>query len=1044
MLKVTRSHLQQYGVAGLSVALALMLMLALNSWLGMTQTPFLLFFGAVMLSAWYGGLRTGLLSTFLSALLSDYFFLPPIYALSLDLPNLIKVALFVLQGILFSLVCEALHKAKHQAEVRLQKLEGAEEQYRRIVETAGEGIWLFDAQLRTDYVNPQQAQMLGYRLEEMRSRSIFDFMDREAQLQAQQHIAQLKQGIPERFDFRFQRQDNSNLWAMVSTTPIFNSQGEFCGGLLMVSDVTERKRAKEAQQASEARFRRLFESNLVGVAFWNVEGFITDANDAYLRIVGYTREEFNALGRINWRSLTPPEYKHLDDQAIEEAFVTGASSIYEKEYIRQDGTRVPIALGVALMQDSVDAGIAFVLDITKRKQAEQERDLLLLTEQTARAESEATQKQISDILESITDGFIAFDRQWRFTYINLEGSRTLGRSPEQLVGKNVWEEFPELADTSFGQLYRHAVAEGIPLELEDYYPPFAAWFYVRAYPSQAGLTLYFLNVNERRQTQEILRQSEERLRLALNAGKAGVWDWDILNNQLTLSERVYEFFGLTPSTFGGKFEDFAVLAHPDDQERVFEAFRRAVEEKVLLQIEFRIVQPSGSVRWVFSEGRVFNNTSGQAVRLLGALIDTTERKAAEEERERLLVAEQEAREAAESANRMKDDFLATLSHELRSPLNAMLGWLKLLRTRKFDETTTARALETVERNAKAQAQLVEDLLDVSRIIQGKLRLNVRPVELVPVIEAALDTVRPAAEAKSIRLQPVLDPAAEQVSGDSDRLQQIIWNLLSNAIKFTPKGGRVQIRLQRINSHVEIAVTDTGKGISPEFLPHVFERFRQADSSITRSYGGLGLGLAIVRNLVDLHGGSVDVESPGEGQGATFIVKLPLIAVSRSVNESERVHPTVGGSLPFDGTPRLDNLRILVVDDEADARELLVQILTECGAVVVAVKSADEVITALDEQTSERYDILISDIGMPENDGYTLLRRVRRCEAACRQTSLPLSQGGRIPAVALTAYARTEDRKAALLAGFQAHVAKPVEPGELIAVIANLTGRTGLG
>ena len=408
------------------------------------------------------------------------------------------------------------------------------------------------------------------------------------------------------------------------------------------------------------------------------------------------------------------------------------------------------------------------------------------------------------------------------------------------------------------------------------------------------------------------------------------------------------------------------------------------------------------------------------------------------------MAEQEAREAAESANRMKDDFLATLSHELRSPLNAMLGWLKLLRTRKFDETTTARALETVERNAKAQAQLVEDLLDVSRIIQGKLRLNVRPVELVPVIEAALDTVRPAAEAKSIRLQPVLDPAAEQVSGDSDRLQQIIWNLLSNAIKFTPKGGRVQIRLQRINSHVEIAVTDTGKGISPEFLPHVFERFRQADSSITRSYGGLGLGLAIVRNLVDLHGGSVDVESPGEGQGATFIVKLPLIAVSRSVNESERVHPTVGGSLPFDGTPRLDNLRILVVDDEADARELLVQILTECGAVVVAVKSADEVITALDEQTSERYDILISDIGMPENDGYTLLRRVRRCEAACRQTSLPLSQGGRIPAVALTAYARTEDRKAALLAGFQAHVAKPVEPGELIAVIANLTGRTGLG
>jgi CheY-like chemotaxis protein/anti-sigma regulatory factor (Ser/Thr protein kinase) len=388
---------------------------------------------------------------------------------------------------------------------------------------------------------------------------------------------------------------------------------------------------------------------------------------------------------------------------------------------------------------------------------------------------------------------------------------------------------------------------------------------------------------------------------------------------------------------------------------------------------------------------------------------------------------------SQQANRLKDEFLATLSHELRSPLNAMLGWLSLLRTRKFDEAAKTRALETIERNARTQAQLVEDILDVSRIIRGQLRLNVRSVTLVPVIESAIDTVRPAASSKNIRLQSVLDPAAGPVSGDSDRLQQIIWNLLTNAVKFTPKGGRVQICLERINSHVEITVTDTGKGISPEFLPYVFDRFRQADSSITRSYNGLGLGLAIVRHLVELHGGTVHAESPGEGLGATFTVKLPLMAVTLKANEQERVHPTVGSTVSFENSPSLEGLRILVVDDEADARELLVHILKEFGVEVVAVATADEVIGVLMEQAS-RLDILVSDIGMPNEDGYTLLRRVR---------SLPPERGGRIPAVALTAYARTEDRRAALLAGFQSHVAKPVELSELIAVIANLTGRTGV-
>ena len=397
----------------------------------------------------------------------------------------------------------------------------------------------------------------------------------------------------------------------------------------------------------------------------------------------------------------------------------------------------------------------------------------------------------------------------------------------------------------------------------------------------------------------------------------------------------------------------------------------------------------------------------------------------------LIASEQSARESAEAANRMKDEFLATLSHELRTPLNPIQGWTQLLRTRKFDEAATARALETIDRNTKLLTQLIEDVLDVSRIITGKLGLNVSPIELVPVISAALDTVQPAADAKEIRIESILDFSAGKVLGDTNRLQQVIWNLLSNAVKFTPKGGRVEVQLSTDSLYVQIRVSDTGKGISPGFLPHVFERFRQADASITRAYGGLGLGLAIVRHLVELHGGTVCAQSPGEGQGATFIVNLPLLEMRRvGEQESGKVAASPSHSLTPASPHPLDGLRVLVVDDEADARELLVAILAEDGAEVIAVASAAEAIEALQRLQP---NILVSDIGMPGEDGYTLMRKVRALDA---------KQGGQIPAVALTAYARACDRTEALNAGFQLHVPKPVNAAELAAALANLAGRTG--
>jgi signal transduction histidine kinase/ActR/RegA family two-component response regulator len=411
---------------------------------------------------------------------------------------------------------------------------------------------------------------------------------------------------------------------------------------------------------------------------------------------------------------------------------------------------------------------------------------------------------------------------------------------------------------------------------------------------------------------------------------------------------------------------------------------------------------------------------GQALVEAGRLI--RERGAALERQVEELRA---AREAAEAGNRAKDEFLALLSHELRTPLNAVYGWARMLRTGQVSAERSQRALDAIVRNADAQVQMIDDLLDVSRVIAGKMRLDVRSVHLKAVVEDALDAVRPAAEAKGIRLQSVLDPRAGPIIGDPARLQQVVWNLLTNAVKFTGKGGRVQVHVQRINSHVEIVASDTGRGIDPDILPFIFDRFRQADSSSTRAHGGLGLGLALVKHLVELHGGTVVAQSGGAGKGATFIVKLP-VAIASIVEAVPRVHPTV----PMRGAPsrgvRLNGVRVLVVDDDEDALELAAAILTAKGARVRTCPSAAAALATIHEWHP---DVLVSDIEMPDEDGYSLIRKVRRFESA----------DAKIPAVALTAYGRIQDRMASLTAGYNMHVPKPVDPGELTTIIASLVG-----
>ena len=401
------------------------------------------------------------------------------------------------------------------------------------------------------------------------------------------------------------------------------------------------------------------------------------------------------------------------------------------------------------------------------------------------------------------------------------------------------------------------------------------------------------------------------------------------------------------------------------------------------------------------------------------------------EKQSLLEREQMARLEAERVGEMKDNFLATLSHELRAPLSSILGWAHILRSGPPTPEDLAKGIEVIERNTRAQAQLIDDLLDMSSITSGKIRLDIQPLTPLAFVEAAIETVAPAAEAKGIRIERMLDPAAGPIAGDPNRLQQIIWNLLSNAIKFTPRGGKVQVLLQRVNSHIEITVADTGIGIEPDFVVHVFDRFRQADASMRRRHGGLGLGLSIVKHLVELHGGTVRARSAGAGKGATFAVHLPVSVVQPGPQAGPREHPETALSPPgrFDVLD-LSGLKVLVVDDEPDARELVQRVLAECGAEVHLAGNAEEAVAIVQTQ---RPQILVSDIGMPDVDGFELLRRIRH---------LGPEHGGNLPAIALTAFARSEDRTRALRAGFLVHVSKPVEPAEIVATVGSVAGRTG--
>jgi signal transduction histidine kinase/CheY-like chemotaxis protein len=520
------------------------------------------------------------------------------------------------------------------------------------------------------------------------------------------------------------------------------------------------------------------------------------------------------------------------------------------------------------------------------------------------------------------------------------------------------------------------------------------------------------------------RELQEQLEIAVDASELGTFHCDMPLDKIVWNARCKAHFWLPPEA-EVDFDLFYSILHPDDRERTREAIAACVYGRKVYDIEYRTVSSRGEVRWVRATGRTYYKEE-KPVRFDGTTQDITDRKRMDEERKQLLDAERTAREGAERASRMKDEFLATLSHELRTPLNAILGWTQLLKQDKENPEMLSEAISVIERNIGIQTHLIEDLLDMSRIISGNMRLDVQWVKLSEIINAAMEGVKPAAEKKGIRLETVINPLLGPVSGDPGRLQQVLWNLLTNAIKFTPKGGNVRVVAEVMQSHVEISVTDNGEGICPDFLPHLFERFSQADGSPKRKHGGLGLGLSIVKHLVEMHGGTVRANSDGERQGATFTIHLPLHAPKSSEGEENAPHPrmSLSGLSVKCARPNLRGIKVLVVEDEVDTCELIRRFLVECEALAAVAGSAAEAQRLL---LTFKPDVIVSDIGMPQKDGYEFIRDVRK-------------QGLTTPAVALSAYARPEDRIRSAQTGYQTHLAKPVEPAELVAVVASLAGR----
>ncbi|WZO99003.1 PAS domain S-box protein [Isosphaeraceae bacterium EP7] len=936
----------------------------------------------------------------------------------------------------------------------------AQKQRQKVIDAVPALICYLDREGRYRLANEAYRTWYGLDPRAMLGRTVREVLgDREYEV-TRPRIERTMSGEPQKFEQDLPA-DGGIRTIQMTYTPDLDASGRVVGCVVLGNDISERKRMEETLRGGEERWRGLFEGMVEGFFLGELVGDPAAGEPLDVRLI-----EINpAFGKLTGLDVASTVGKTIrevvpeiaDDviQTYAEVVETGEPAHFE-DFVPALGDRWFEARARRI--EGRRLSVLF-MDVTDRKRSEGERlevqrkqEALIQLADCLRdlkevgAITSAAMEIVGRTLGVSRAGYGQVDLSQATVRIlddwtdgrakSLAGRHPLSDYGGTLRDRLIQGQAIAVADVATdpitaGEAGRWAsidVAAVIMVPLMEEGSLAAVLFIQSSTPrAWAAEDLAFVReaadriwaTVERARVVHDLRASEERFRQITNVAPQVLWTAGPDGQLDYLSDQHYESTGT--ERLPGLAVDWARVIHPDDLELTYRAWDLALTTGDHYEVSLRIWnQQSGRHRWHLTRAVPIRDDRGTITKWLGANTDIDDQKRAE-------AAITAARNEAEAANQMKDDFLATLSHELRTPLNAIIGWAKVLRSGRADAEDFADGLAAIERNSEAQSQLIDDLLDTSRIISGKLRLELQPVDLAEVIDAAIASVGLAAAAKEIRIVRTLDPEVGRVSGDFARLQQIIWNLLSNALKFTPQRGQIGVALVRVDSHLEVSVSDSGTGIPAEFLPHVFDRFRQADSTTTRLHGGLGLGLAIVKQLAELHGGEVRATSAGEGLGSTFTVSLPIMPVNAETTGRSAPAEVVAKDDLWQGG-KLAGLKVMVVDDEPDARQLLRRVLEGCLAEVTEASSAEDALSNLESSVP---DLIISDIGMPVQDGYEFIRRVRTLHTAKD-----------LPAVALTAFARAEDRKRALLAGFQRHIAKPVDPAQLTAVVAGLAGRTG--
>ncbi len=859
------------------------------------------------------------------------------------------------------------------------------------------------------------------------------------------------------FECRVRRFDGNYRWHLARLVPVKDRGGQVVQWTGIGIDIDDRKRVEESLAESDRRFRFLAES--LPHLIWNIDSALEIRFTNQQKWLEYLGMSYEEAAQNNWESLVPPSDLAASWARWEECQITGEVYQFELRLRRaadqMERWHLSRAVPIRDAGGQIVEWIGTNTDIHDRKRAQLNEQFLSDLEVRLRQRSDSAEMlweamhSLGEYLQvdrcvwheiDVEAGLVIVEQDWHQSELtSLAGTYQLSDfiTPERksfyMAGQTAVisdiAKDPHTANAvdNYGALSIRAMV-GVPCLEEGRWVAFLSvtsqavrhWRPDEVWLMQEMVARLWPAIGHARAVQD-LHESEARFRALADNIAQLAWMTDATGAIFWYNQRWFDYTGTTLEEMQGW--GWQQVHDPEHLDRVVAKFRRCIEIGELWEDTFPLRGKDGSYRWFLSRAVPIRDDRGNVLRWCGTNTDITDRKVAEAERERLLAREKATREEAERANRVKDEFLAVLSHELRTPLNPIMGWAKLLQSNVLTPEKQRYALETIERNAKLQTQLIEDLLDVSGILQGKVSLNIAPVDLAGVIGAAIETVRLAAEVKSIPISTQFTSNLGPVLGDAGRLQQVVWNLLSNAVKFTPPGGKIAVILDRVDTKAQITVTDTGKGIEPDFLPYVFDYFRQADSTFTRKFGGLGLGLAIVRHLVELHGGTVKSHSAGEGQGATFTVCIPLMPVSPQTSSA--------GTAPREQSFNLSGIKVLAVDDDADALDLVVFLLEGCGASVTAVSNAADALAVLTQSVP---DLLLSDIGMPDTDGYMLLRQIR---------ALPPEQGGLVPAIALTAYAGEIDYQQALAAGFQRHICKPLDPDKLVqAILDLLVGRSG--